>query len=52
MISIMPGDSIGVIVLVVGDHVAPFYNGLTYNIYERMLCMPLTPWSERLNEIR
>lgn len=51
-ISIMPGDSIGVIVLVIGDHVAPFYNGLTYNIYERMLGMSLTPWSERLNDIR
>jgi hypothetical protein len=39
-------------VLVVGDHVAPFYNGLTYHIYERLLGMPLTPWSERLNGIR
>ena len=51
-VSIMPNDSIGVIVLVVGDHVAPFYNGLTYHIYERLLGMSLTPWSERLNEIR
>ena len=51
-ISIMPNDSIGVIVLVVGDHVAPLYNGLTYDIYERLLGMSLTPWSERLNEIR
>ncbi len=48
----MPNDSIGVIVLVVGDHVAPFYNGLTYHIYERLLGMSLTPWSERLNGIR
>jgi CubicO group peptidase (beta-lactamase class C family) len=38
-VSIMPNDSIGVIVLVVGDHVAPFYNGLTYHIYERLLGM-------------
>jgi len=51
-ISMMPNDGIGVIVLVIGDHVAPFYNGLTYHIYERLLGMPLTPWSERLNEIR
>jgi len=51
-ISIMPNDGIGVIVLVVGDHVAPFYNGLTYHIYERLLGLPLTPWSERLNGIR
>jgi CubicO group peptidase (beta-lactamase class C family) len=51
-ISIMPNDGIGVIVLVVGDHVAPLYNGLTYDIYERLLGLSLTPWSERLNEIR
>ncbi len=51
-ISIMPNDSLGVIVLVVGDHVAPLYNGLTYNIYERLLGLSLTPWSERLNEVR
>lgn len=51
-VSIMPNESIGVIVLVVGDHVAPFYNGLTYDIYERLLGLSLTPWSERLNGIR
>jgi CubicO group peptidase (beta-lactamase class C family) len=51
-ISIMPNDNIGVIVLVIGDHVAPMYNGLTYNIYERLLGLSLTPWSERLNEVR
>jgi len=51
-ISMMPEDSIGVIVLVIGDHVAPFYNGLTFDIYERLLGMSLTPWSERLNQIR
>ncbi len=51
-ISIMPNDNIGVIVLVIGDQVAPMYNGLTYNIYERLLGLSLTPWSERLNEIR
>jgi CubicO group peptidase (beta-lactamase class C family) len=51
-VSTMPNDGIGVIVLVIGDHVAPLYNGLTYHIYERLLGLPLTPWSERLNEIR
>jgi CubicO group peptidase (beta-lactamase class C family) len=51
-ISIMPNDSIGVIVLVIGDHVAPLYNGLTYEIYERLLGMSPTPWSDRLNGIR
>ena len=51
-ISIMPNDSIGVIVLVIGDHVAPMYNGLTYVIYERLLGLSPTPWSDRLNTIR
>lgn len=51
-ISIMPNDSIGVIVLVIGDHVAPMYNGITYDIYERLLGLSHTPWSERLNQIR
>lgn len=51
-VSIMPNDSIGVIVLVVGDHVAPMYTGLTLDIYERLLGLSHTPWSERLNEIR
>jgi hypothetical protein len=51
-ISIMPNDNLGVIVLVIGDHVAPLYNGLTYDIYERLLGLSLTPWSERLNQVR
>ena len=51
-ISVMPNDNLGVIVLVIGDHVAPMYNGLTYSIYERLLGLSLTPWSERLNQIR
>lgn len=51
-ISIMPNDSIGVIVLVIGDHVAPMYTGLTFDIYERLLGLSQTPWSQRLNQIR
>ncbi len=51
-VSTMPYDSIGVIVLVVGDHAAPLYNVVSYNVYERLLGMSLTPWSERLNAIR
>ena len=51
-ISIMPNDSIGVIVLVIGDHVAPMYTGLTLDIYERLLGLSQTPWSQRLNQIR
>ena len=51
-VSMMPYDSIGVIVLVIGDHAAPLYNIVSWNVYERMLGMSLTPWSERQNAIR
>ncbi|MBI4810186.1 MAG: serine hydrolase, partial [Ignavibacteriales bacterium] len=46
-ISCMPYDSIGVVVFVIGDHPAALYNIITYNIYERMLGLDQTPWSER-----
>jgi hypothetical protein len=51
-LSLMPTDSIGVIVMVIGDHAAPLYNVVSWNIYERLLGLSLTPWSERLNAIR
>jgi CubicO group peptidase (beta-lactamase class C family) len=51
-VSVMPYDSIGVIVLVIGDHAAPLYNVVSWNVYERLLGLSLTPWSERLNTIR
>jgi CubicO group peptidase (beta-lactamase class C family) len=51
-VSTMPSDGIGVIVLEIGNHSAPLYNIVTYNVYERLLGMSLTPWSERQNTIR
>jgi hypothetical protein len=52
-ISCMPTDSIGVIVFVIGDHGAPLYNIISYNVYERFLGMNLTPWNERrLSDVR
>ena len=51
-VSTMPYDSIGVIVFVIGNHAAPLYNVVSYNVYERLLGMSLTPWSERQNTIR
>ncbi len=51
-VSTMPYDSIGVIVFVIGNHAAPLYNIVSYNVYERLLGMSLTPWSERQNAIR
>src|SRR5437764_873435 len=46
-ISFMPKDKIGVIVLVQTDHSAPLYNIISYNVYERLLGMDQTPWSQR-----
>jgi CubicO group peptidase (beta-lactamase class C family) len=51
-VSSMPYDSMGVVVLVIGDHAAPLYNAVSYNVYERLLGLSQTPWSQRLNEIR
>lgn len=45
-ISYMPQDSIGVIVFVIGDH-SMGYNAIVYNIYEHLLGLSITPWSER-----
>ncbi|HYA98236.1 MAG TPA: serine hydrolase, partial [Methylomirabilota bacterium] len=47
-ISFMPNDKIGVIVLVIGNHSQPLYNIVSYNVYERLLGMDQTPWSERM----
>jgi CubicO group peptidase (beta-lactamase class C family) len=51
-VSMMPTDGIGVIVLVIGDHCAPLYNYVSYNVYERLLGLNETPWSARGLEIR
>jgi CubicO group peptidase (beta-lactamase class C family) len=51
-ISFMPQDHIGVIVFEIGNHSQPLYNIVSYNVYERLLGMSLTPWSERRLEIR
>jgi CubicO group peptidase (beta-lactamase class C family) len=51
-VSFMPQDHIGVIVFEIGNHSQPLYNIVSYNIYERLLAMDQTPWSERQLEIR
>ncbi len=51
-VSTMPYDSIGVIVFVIGNQAAPLYNVISYNVYERLLGMSQTLWSERQNTIR
>jgi len=51
-VSCMPYDQIGVIVFVIGDHCGWLPDVITYNLYERLLGLDQTPWSERALEIR
>jgi CubicO group peptidase (beta-lactamase class C family) len=51
-VAAMPYDGYGVVVLVIGDHAAPLYNVVAYNVFERLLGMDETPWSDRLLAIR
>jgi CubicO group peptidase (beta-lactamase class C family) len=51
-VSFMPQDHIGVLVFEIGNHSQPLYNIVTYNVYERLLGMDQTPWSERQLKIR
>ena len=46
-VSFMPNDKIGVLVFVISDHSAPLYNIVSYSVYERLLGMDQTPWSQR-----
>lgn len=47
-ISFMPNEDFGVIVFVIGDQGAPLYNIISYNVYERLLGLDQTPWSDRI----
>jgi len=51
-VSFMPRERIGVVVFVIGDHCASLYNTVSWNVYERLLGLDRTPWSERLLAIR
>ena len=51
-VSFMPQDHIGVMVFEIGNHSQPLYNIVSYNVYERLLGMDQTPWSERQLDIR
>jgi CubicO group peptidase (beta-lactamase class C family) len=51
-VSFMPQDHMGVIVFEIGNHSQPLYNIVSYNVYERLLGMSQTPWSDRQLEIR
>ena len=51
-VSFLPKEHIGVVVFVIGNHTAPLYNLVTYNVYERLLGMDQTPWIQRGLDIR
>lgn len=51
-VSFMPKERIGVLVFVIGDHCASLYNTISYNVYERLLGMDETPWSQRILDLR
>ncbi|MEW5763397.1 MAG: serine hydrolase [Acidobacteriota bacterium] len=46
-VSMMPQEKIGVVVLEIGDHCAMLRDAVGYNVYERLLGMDPTPWSDR-----
>ena len=51
-VSFLPKEHIGVLVFVIGNHTAQLYNLITDNVYERLLGLDETPWSQRVLEIR
>ena len=51
-VSFMPDDGLGVIVFVDGGHCGPLPDVISFGIYERLLGMDLTPWSQRRNDVR
>ncbi len=51
-VAMLPTEGYGVVVLVIGDHAAPLHNVVTYQVFERLLGLSLTPWSQRQLEIR
>jgi CubicO group peptidase (beta-lactamase class C family) len=51
-VAMLPNDGYGVVVLVIGDHAAPLYNAVAFQVFERLLGLSQTPWSERQLGIR
>jgi CubicO group peptidase (beta-lactamase class C family) len=49
-ISVMPKDKLGVIVFVLGEHCDGLHVAISYDVYERLLGMDLTPWSEWMRD--
>lgn len=51
-ISYLPLDRIGVIVFTIGKHTRKLTDAISYNIYEQLLGMSRTPWTDRWLEVR
>jgi CubicO group peptidase (beta-lactamase class C family) len=51
-VSYMPHDRIGVIVFTIGKHTRRLTDAISYNVYERLLGMSQTPWTNRWLEVR
>ena len=51
-VSFMPRERVGVLVAVIGDHASILYNLVSYNVYERLLGVDQTPWTNRWLEVR
>ena len=51
-ISYLPAERIGVVAFVIGDHTQELYDPISYHVYERLLGLEPTPWSERLLQER
>jgi len=51
-VSFLPRERIGAIVFAIGDHCGDLCNIVSYNVYERLLGLDETPWSDRWLEVR
>ena len=51
-ISFLPQHKFAAIAFVIGDHCASLTDILSYNIYERLLNLDPTPWSDRFLDLR
>ncbi|HEY8099834.1 MAG TPA: serine hydrolase [Burkholderiaceae bacterium] len=50
-VSYLPREKIGVVTFVIGDHCAVVRDVIGYHIYERLLDLDHTPWSDRMLDI-
>ncbi len=50
-VSFLPQQNLGVVSFVIGHHCAVLADLLSYNVYERVLGLSQTPWSDRFLEI-